>query len=419
MIGLADCNSFFVSCERVFNPSLLNKPVLVLSNNDGCVISRSKEAVKLGIKMGQPVFKILDLIRDNGVAIYSSNYVLYGDMSQRVMDTLRNSVPSIEIYSIDEAFLYLNGISNESLKEFGVNLVRKVGKNTGIPISVGISHTKTLAKIASKLAKQFPGLKGACFMEKEQDIKKVLKSYPVSEVWGIGREYSKMLNNNKINTAYEFSMASPEWVKRKMSIVGLKTWKELRGEPSIDFEESVGDKKQICTSRSFSRELTSIDELSQAVATFATTCAAALRKQHSVCSSMHVFILTNPYKEISSDYYRSVIVPLDSPTDSTLVIVKSAITGLMKIFRQEYSYKKAGVILLDVSRKESTPADLFCGYDCQKHSALMNTIDDVNIRYGNNTLVTATQGVSKIKANSNHLSKRFTTCWDDIIEVKI
>lgn len=419
MIGLADCNSFFVSCERVFNPSLLGKPVVVLSNNDGCVISRSKEAVGLGIKMGQPVFKITDMIRENGVSVYSSNYILYGDMSQRVMDTLRESVPSIEIYSIDEAFLYLNGIENSYLKEFGENLVRKVGKNTGIPISVGISHTKTLAKIASKLAKKYPKLNGACYMEDERDIRKVLKSYPVSEVWGIGREYAKMLNGNNIKTAYEFTMASPQWVKTKMSIVGLRIWKELHCEPSIDFEESVSDKKQICTSRSFSRELTNLDELSQAVASFATTCAASLRRQHSVCRSMHVFILTNPYKELTANYYRSVIVPLETPTDSTLVIVKGAMSALVKIFREEYSYKKAGVILQDISKKESTPADLFCGYDSQKHAALMDSLDDINTRYGLNTLVTATQGVSKIKANSNHLSKRYTTCWDDIIEVKI
>ncbi|MDD3033253.1 MAG: Y-family DNA polymerase [Bacteroidales bacterium] len=419
MIGLADCNSFFVSCERVFNPSLLGKPVVVLSNNDGCVISRSKEAVKLGIKMGQPVFKIMDMIRENGVAVYSSNYVLYGDMSQRVMDTLRESVPSIEIYSIDEAFLYLNGIDNSSLKEFGENLVRKVGRNTGISISVGISHTKTLAKIASKLAKQYPKLNGACYMEDERDIRKVLKGYPVSEVWGIGREYAKMLNSNKINTAYEFTMASPQWVRTKMSVVGLRTWKELRCEPCIDFEESVGDKKQICTSRSFSRELKTLDELSQAVASFATTCAASLRRQRSVCRSMHVFILTNPYKEVTGSYYRSVIVPMETPTDSTLMIVKGAMSGLVKIFREEFSYKKAGVILLDISRKETTPADMFCGYDSQKHTALMDTLDEINTRYGRNTLVTATQGVSKIKANSNHLSRRYTTCWDDIIEVKI
>ncbi|MEA5006042.1 MAG: Y-family DNA polymerase [Rikenellaceae bacterium] len=419
MIGLADCNSFFVSCERVFNPSLLRKPVVVLSNNDGCVVSRSVEAIRLGIKMGQPVFKIMDLIRDKGVSVFSSNYVLYGDMSQRVMDTLRASVPSIEIYSIDEAFLYLNGMENISLKLFGEELVRKVGRNTGIPISIGISHTKTLAKIASKFAKKYPRLKGACFMEDEHDIKKALKSYPISDVWGIGREYAKMLNNNKINTAFDFTMASPQWIKTKMSVVGLKTWKELRCEPSIDFEESINDKKQICTSRSFSKELSSMDELSQAVASFATTCAAALRRQHSVCGSLHVFILTNPYKEVSPNYYRSVIVPLDSATDSTLEIVKGAISGLTKIYRKDYSYKKAGVILLDITRKESTPADMFCGYDSQKHSALMDTIDKLNARYGNNTLVTATQGVSGIKANSNHLSRRYTTCWDDIIEVKI
>jgi len=419
MFGLADCNSFFVSCERVFAPFLWDKPVIVLSNNDGCVVSRSKEAVALGIRMGQPIFQIRDLVKANGVYVFSSNYVLYGDMSHRVMETLRENVPSIEAYSIDEAFLDLRGIELSELDLFGKDLAYKVKKNTGIPISVGISHTKTLAKIASKIAKKDSKLHGACFLRDETDIRNVLKTFPVSEIWGIGREYSKMLVKNNIMTAYDFLLASPQWVKEKMSIVGLRTWRELHSESCISFEESIKDKKQICVSRSFSRELSDIEELSQAVATFATRAAANLRKQNSVCYSIHVFILTNQFKEGVYPYYRSSIVTQEFPTDSTIKIVKGSIEALVKIYRKEYSYKKAGVVLMDISKKDNTPSDIFYNDEMQKHNYLMKALDDINSRFGDNTLVTATQGVNKLITFSNYLSKKYTTSWDDIIEIKI
>lgn len=419
MFGLVDCNNFFVSCERAFNPALNGKPVVVLSNNDGCVISRSNEAKALGIKMGEPAFKIADIARKEGVAIFSSNYALYGDMSERVMSCVSNYVPGIEIYSIDEAFLDLSGVSVSQLKSMGEEIARNTYRNTGIPVSIGISHTKTLSKIASILSKKYKGFRGSCLMYKEADIRKVLSTFPVEDIWGIGRRYSKMLKNNYINTALAFTDLSPEWVRSKMSIVGLRTWKELRGEPCITFEDSIDDKKQICTSRSFSSELTNPDDLYQSVAYFTSSCAEKLRKQKCVCGQLQVFILTNYFREDLPQQYLSLIVPLDVSTDSTLELTRVSCRALEKIFKPGYGYKKAGVIFSRITRKEETSGSLFCDFDKEKHSNLMSALDEVNSKYGKNSIVTAAQGVDGIKALSNHLSKRFTTNWDDIIEVKI
>lgn len=419
MFGLADCNNFFVSCERVFKPSLVGRPVVVLSNNDGCVISRSNEAKALGIKMGEPVFKIMDLVRNSDVTVFSSNYFLYGDMSRRVMDSLRNKVPAIEVYSIDEAFLDFTGINTDKLKSMGEEISRVIKRNTGIPISIGISHTKTLAKIASKLSKKYPKLNNSCFLEKDADIRKVLSTFPVDDVWGIGRRYSKMLRSNGISTALDFSLASPEWIKSKMSIVGLKTWKELHKESCITLEDSVDNRKQICTSRSFSKELSNIEDLYQAVSYFASNCAGKLRKQKGVCSQIQVFILTNYFREDMPQCYQSILVPLDTASDSTLELVKVSCRALEKIYSPLFSYKKAGVILSQISKKEETTGNIFCDFDVVRHTNLMSALDNVNAKYGRNTLVTAAQGVEKVKAFSNHLSKRYTTSWDDIIEVKI
>lgn len=419
MFGLADCNNFFASCERVFNPSLNGRPVVVLSNNDGCIVSRSNEAKKLGIKMGEPIFKIMDLVNRENIAVYSSNYVLYGDMSKRVMDCLRNLVPAIEVYSIDEAFLDFTGVGPSGLQALGEEIARTTLKSTGIPVSIGISHTKTLAKIACKLSKKFPRLKSSCYMEREPDIKKVLSTFPIEDVWGVGRRYSKMLKNNNINTALDFTNASPEWVLSKMSIVGLKTWKELRGEQCISFEDKILEKKQICTSRSFSKDLTNFEELYQAVASFTALCSEKLRRQKGVCGQIQVFILTNYYKKDLPQHYQNIVVSLETATDSTIELVKISCKALGEIFRPGFGYKKAGVLFTDISRKDEVTGNIFCDFDIQKHAQLMTTLDEVNEKYGKNTLFTAAQGSEKIKAYSNHLSRRFTTCWDDIIEVRI
>ncbi len=407
MFGLADCNNFYVSCERVFNPSLEGRPVVVLSNNDGCVISRSEEAKKLGIKMGEPLFKIRDLVKKENVAVYSSNFALYGDMSARVMETLRDAVPNIEVYSVDEAFLDLRGNNIPDLKKFGEELSLRVRKNTGIPISVGISKTKTLAKIAARVAKKTPSENGCSFLQDQEQIISALKNCKAGDIWGIGRKISSFLAANRIFTAYDLIKAPGDWVKKRLTITGYRTWRELRGESCILFEEMPSEKKQICTSRTFPLEITKIDELYKAFAFFVSNCAEKLRHQKSVCREIVLFLLTNVYKESSPDYYRSISVQLETPSAS-----------LEKIFRDGYSYKKGGVILSEISQKSETSGDLFSPYDSHKHSTLMCCLDDINVKYGKGSIVHAAQG-EKFRTGSTRLSKRYTTDWADIITVKV
>lgn len=417
MYGLADCNNFYVSCERLFNPSLNGKPVIVLSNNDGCVISRSQEAKSLGIRMGEPLFKIKDLIKRENVKVFSSNFALYGDISSRVMNTLAMAVPSTEVYSIDEAFLNLEGIEAEEVKKLVKELAFRVKKNTGIPVSIGVSNSKTLAKIATKLCKIYPKLNNSCVMYRQKEIDKVLKKFPIEDVWGIGRRYSQMLNRNGVTTASDFVSLSPVWVKSKMKITGLKTWKELNSEPCFSIEENVPDKQQICTSRSFAKDLYNHEEVIMAVAEFTTTCARKLRAQNGVVSRILLFAYTNPFKEGFYRDYQSAVIPLENPTDNTLNLVSIACGGISKILKKGYGYKKAGVIFTEISRKQERTASLFYEGDLTKEANLMKSLDDVNLKYGRDTLVTASQGVDKIKSNRNNLSPRYTTSWEDIIKV--
>lgn len=417
MYGLADCNNFYVSCERLFNPSLNGKPVIVLSNNDGCVISRSQEAKRLGIKMGEPLFKIKDLIKRENVKVFSSNFALYGDISSRVMNTLAMAVPSTEVYSIDEAFLNLEGIEAEEVKKLVKELAFRVKKNIGIPVSIGVSNSKTLAKIATKLCKIYPKLNNSCVMYRQKEIDKVLKKFPIEDVWGIGRRYSQMLNRNGVTTASDFVSLSPVWVKSKMKITGLKTWKELNSEPCFSIEENVPDKQQICTSRSFAKDLYNHEEVIMAVAEFTTICARKLRAQNGVVSRILLFAYTNPFKEGFYRDYQSAVIPLENPTDNTLNLVSIACGGISKILKKGYGYKKAGVIFTEISRKQERTASLFYEGDLTKEANLMKSLDDVNLKYGRDTLVTASQGVDKIKSNRNNLSPRYTTSWEDIIKV--
>jgi len=417
MYGLADCNNFYVSCERVFNPSLNGIPVVVLSNNDGCVISRSQEAKKLGIKMGEPLFKIKQLVKRENIKIFSSNFALYGDMSSRVMNTLAMAIPSIEIYSIDEAFLNLDGINLNDIKKLVKELASRIKMHTGIPVSIGVSNTKTLAKVATKLCKIYPKLNSNCVMHEQKDITKVLKKFPVKDVWGIGRKYSQMLNKQGIINVCDFVSLSPIWVKSKMKITGLKTWKELNGEPCFSIEENITNKQQICTSRSFAKDLYDHEDIIKAVAKFTSICAQKLRAQNGVVSRILLFVFTNPFKDNINNDYRSVIIPLEYPTDNTLDLVSITCKVMSKILKDGYGYKKAGVIFTEISRKEETSGVLFYERDLFKEASLMKSLDDVNTKYGRDTLVTASQGIDKIKYNMNNLSPKYTTSWDDIIKV--
>lgn len=420
MIGLCDCNNFFVSCERVFRPELEGVPVVVLSSNDGCVIARSNESKALGLKMGQPLFQVQGLVKKYDIKLCSTNYVLYGDMSRRVMDTLRQEVPAIEVYSVDEAFIDYSGTDISKLEEEARETSRVIRRNTGIPVSIGIAPTKTLAKIASKLCKKYPKLRGACLMYREKDIDKVLKTYPIEDVWGIGRRYAATLKKHGIHTADQFRRMHPEWVKRNMSIVGLKVWQELNGTKSIEFETLRPDKQSICVSRSFGTEIKSLDKLNSALMNYVSRAAEKLRMQGSVAGAMNVFIYTNRFRDVSEQHCESRLVKLSSPTDSTLELAALASRELTFLFRNGFAYKKAGVVLSDISAKKNVQASLFDTIDRPKHNALMQTIDRVNKQNGRGTITLASFGGSdNAFTNSEHCSPNYTTDINDIITVKV
>ena len=342
MIALVDCNNFYASCERVFQPQLENKPIVVLSNNDGCIIARSNEAKSLGIKMGAPAFKMKSLFDLHKVHVFSSNFALYGDLSKRVMQILNEGSPAIEVYSIDEAFLDLKGVMK--LNQFSVDLRTRVGKWTGIPVSIGVAPTKTLAKVANRIAKKYRK-DGVFLMKKNTTINHVLKHTLVSDLWGIGRQYARFLADNGFETAFDLVNANESWIKRNMSVNGLRMVKELKGIPCYALEHQPPRKKNICTSRSFGMDVVNHAELKEAVASYASTCALKLRKEKSLAASVLVFIKTNSFKNSQYQYnpYQKVI--LDVPLNDSMEITKQALMALKKIYKKGFSYKKAGVIV--------------------------------------------------------------------------
>lgn len=419
MFGLCDCNNFFVSCERVFNPSLEGRPVVVLSNNDGCVVSRSNEAKAIGIKMGQPLYQIRDFIKRHDVAVCSSNYHLYGDMSHRVMSILKQHVPAIEIYSIDEAFLMLDGIPVERLKKFGEELAFIVRRSTGIPVSIGMSRTKTLAKVASRLCKRYPKLNSACLMYRDEDIEKVLSSYPIEDVWGIGRRQAKMFKECRIETAGQFWKLGEEWIDNRLNITGKRTWLELKGKPCIEFSHETADRQSIMVSRSFAKELYGFDELHETITTFASIAAEKLRKQRSVAQELQVFIITNRHRDDQPQHYEWGQVYFPTATDSTLEIVKAATTELRRIYRKGYGYKKSGIRLSRITPSNAVQSTLFDTIDRPKHRKLMETIDRINSDMGQESVKLVSQGAITDHTNREHLSPQYTTKWEDLLIVKV
>lgn len=419
MFGLCDCNNFFVSCERVFDPSLEGHPVVVLSNNDGCIISRSNEAKALGIKMGQPLYQVRDFIKQHNVTVRSSNYQLYGDMSQRVMTTLKQHIPAIEIYSIDEAFLLLEGYPIERLKQMGEYVARIVKRNTGIPVSIGISRTKTLAKIASKLCKKYPKLNNACLMHRTEDISKVLEKFPIEDVWGIGRRQARMFHDCHISTAAQFCDLPEEWIDNRMNITGKHTWLELKGIPCIEFSHETADRQSIMVSRSFSKEIHNIDELHDTITTFAGIASEKLRKQKSVAQEMQVFILTNRHRDDHPQHYECEQILFPTATDSTLEIVKAATAALKRIYRPGYGYKKSGVRLSRITPATAVQASLFDEVDRPKHKALMQAMDRINAEMGRESVRLVSQGTVTDHTNREHLSPQYTTRWEDILVVRV
>lgn len=414
MFGLVDCNNFYASCERVFNPSLNGKPIVVLSNNDGCVIARSNEAKSLGIKMGVPAYQIKDLVKQHDVAVFSSNYVLYGDMSGRVMSILAELAPEIEVYSIDEAFLNLEGI--QDLQTLGSKIVRQVTRGTGIPVSTGIAPTKTLAKVANKFAKKYPAYNRLCIIDTEEKREKALKLFEIGDVWGIGRRQAAKLEKQGVKTAYDFTQLPGSWVRKNMTVTGERTWKELRGISCIDMESAPPAKKQICTSRSFGKMVEDIDTMSEAIATHASTCAKKLRQQKSFAMSLMVFIHTNNFREDLPQYWKNTIIKLPVPTNDSIEIVHYALEGLKSIFIPGYQYKKAGVIITEIVT--SAQLGLFDTVDREKREKLMQAIDKVNGEH-RHLVKLAVQGNGRDwKLKQEQLSKRYTTDINEVLTIK-
>lgn len=418
MFALADCNNFFVSCERVFRPELNGRPVIVLSSNDGCAIARSNEAKALGIKMGDPLFKIRDIVKRNNVTIFSSNMALYADFSRRIRMILREVAPHIEVYSIDEAFLDLRGVSNDDFDVFAKELSTRCRRLTGIPVSVGVAPTKTLAKIAAELCKRYPKLRGGCYMHRDEDIIKVLKKTAVEDVWGIGRRTTPRLKARGIQTAYDFRVLPREWVQRNMGITGVRTWQELNGIPAIGFEAVAEAKQSICNSRSFATEIYDIRELSEQIAKFATMTAEKLRKQNTVCQRLTVFAFTNRFHENEAQQYGYITLPFVEPTDSTLEIVRTAHEALAEIFVRGVGYKKAGVIASEIIPREALHVSMFSAEHNERHHRLMEAIDIINSTAGCEAVTLASAGRGGSLNRSDYRSPRYTTSWSDIPIIK-
>jgi DNA polymerase V len=407
MFALVDCNNFYASCERAFRPSLEGKPIVVLSNNDGCVIARSNEAKKLGVPMGAVYFEYKELFAKENVYVFSSNYALYGDMSNRVMNLLKTFTPEIEVYSIDEAFLKFDGFDEHfNLLEYGKIIREAVTGGTGIPVSIGFASSKTLAKAANKVAKKFPGKTGSVYVIKtEEQRMKALKWLPIEDVWGIGRQHSKRLQKMNIKSAYDFTQLPEEWIRKNMSVVGYRLQKELKGISCYEMETPVA-KKNIATTRSFDKNYSDYNFVRERVITFAVTCAEKLRRQKSCCNAMMVFIHTNGFRKDLLQYSRNMVIELPYPTNSNIELAKFATIALDRIFRKGYEYKKAGVIVLDISPEETKQVNLFENSNVL-HKPLMAVIDKINRSIGETKVKLASQDINRTwKMRQEQLSPR-------------
>ena len=420
MFALVDCNNFYASCERVFDPRLEQRPIVVLSNNDGCVIARSNEAKALGIAMGEPAFQKEEVYAKHNVAVFSSNFALYGDMSQRVMRTLAQHSAAMEIYSIDEAFLECGGLTADGLDRFGSQLRKTVKQWTGIPVSIGVAPTKTLAKVANHVAKRLPDNSGVCVLEKDETIEYCLKKLPVEKLWGVGQRYALFLRSWGINTAWDLRRMPEGWVKDNMTVVGLRLQKELKGEPCIPMEHNPQKKKEICTSRSFGPMVTELDELKQAVSMYATRCAEKLRTQNSCTNLVNVFLHTNPFRPDLPQYKNVRLVRLPVASNSTLTIVQSALRGLESIYMKGYQYKKAGVIVSGLVPSNTIQYNVFHSTDEDRHMRLMTAMDKVNDREGRDVLRVAEQGFTRRwTLRQERLSPCYTTRWVDFMTIAV
>lgn len=419
MFALIDCNNFYASCERVFRPDLIGKPVVILSNNDGCVIARSNEAKEVGVPMGAPAFQYKQLFERHKVHIFSSNFALYGDMSSRVMDVLSTFSPNMEIYSIDEAFLDFSGFDLHDLQAIGNEMKSKVEQWTGIPVSVGFAPTKALAKLANRIAKKYPKqTNGVYLIDTDEKRVKALNWLKVADIWGIGRQHSKRLEAIQIHTAMDFTRLSDDWVRKNLSVVGVRLKHELQGISTLKLED-VQPKKSISTTRTFDGNFTELAQIKERVASFAVSCATKLRKQGSCCNSIMVFIHTNGFREELPQYSQSIVIKLPFATNSSIELVAYATQGLEKIFKTGFAYKKAGVIVMEFSSENNQQLTLFESRN-PKHIPLMKVMDALNASYGHQKIRLAAQDLGRVwKMNQEKLSPRYTTNIAEIITVKV
>ncbi|WP_028375736.1 Y-family DNA polymerase [Leeuwenhoekiella sp. MAR_2009_132] len=421
MIALVDCNSFYASCEQVFRPDLWGKPVVVLSNNDGCIIAANKEAKALTqIPMFEPVFKIKKLLVDHHVEFFSSNYTLYGEMSQRVMNTLKQFSPNVEIYSIDESFIDLANMKFVDLNTHGHLIKNTILRNTGLPVGVGVAPTKVLAKLANRMSKKIPGYNHVCVLDTEERCIQALKDAVIKDVWGIGKKHCQRLNNRGVFTAYQFAYeVSLDWVRKHMTVVGERIWRELRGESCLSLEMLPKAKKAIGTAKSFGSKLTDLGLIEEACAFYISEVSEVLRKQNSCAQFIQVFLQTNYHSDRDAQYSNSVTVTLSTATNDTFILTREATKALKTIYKPGYRYKKVGVNLSGLIPQEFVQMNLFEAANPEGRSALMRTVDKLNEKYGKSTVNSGLVGnrQKQWELIKKDRSPRYTTQWSELLTI--
>jgi DNA polymerase V len=419
VFALVDCNNFYVSCERLFRPELEGRPVVVLSNNDGCIIARSNEAKALGIPMGAPYFKTRELIKRNRVEVFSSNYALYGDLSQRVMSVLQQLEPEVEIYSIDEAFIRLPKSDGADLTGYARSLRETVKKHVGIPVSIGIAPTKTLAKIANRIAKKEPCRRGVLDLTCCEALDALLAAIPVEDIWGIGRRSREKLNRQGIESALDLKCSNEEWIREHLSVVGLRTVMELRGIPCIALDQAPAPRKSVICSRSFRKPVCSLTDLGEAVSSYIAVAAEKLRLEGLIAGNLHIFIRTSPHRTNRPQHSADLMIRLPQPTASTPLLIKSALQGLKKIYKDHAAYQKAGVMLTELTNAGGMlRQDLFRPPPTDNR-AVMKALDAINRRWGGNTVQYASAGTAKPwRMSQERKSPAYTTSWKELPPVK-
>jgi DNA polymerase V len=415
MIALLDANNFFVSCERVFRPDLMYKPVVVLSNNDGCIISRSNEVKALGVPMGAPYFKYKEILTDHDVAVFSSHFTLYGDISGRMMTLIDSLVPRMEIYSIDEAFIDLSGFKDKDIETLCNCIRNTLWRSLSIPSSIGISKTKTLAKVANYYAKRVPAFKSICFLKEDHRIKHALTHLSVGDVWGIGRQITKKLEGQGILSAYDLKNVDPRCMRQSFTVVGERIVRELNGVSCLELEDIENPKKSIQVTRSFSKAITGLDELKEAIATYATRLGQKLREQGLLTKTIMVCIRTSKFQVHQPQYANSYAMSLPSFIQDDISLIKTAMQALGQIYKPGFAYAKAGIMALDLTPKgQNIQLDLFSRniQGSSQPEKLWEAVDSVNKQYGRGTLFSAACGKSlSWKDQKNHLSPPYTTNW--------